>query len=204
MYLLRPIHWYYSRADLIWPVGPFNIFFKCYTIHAVIVQHQYIQKTTIGWPLLVKMICPKIRIKPIRIGFRGTETMISNMQERMYITPTHLPGWFPANHKTSMVFSLPRLQAAWRWSVVDWAGAYGSTFLACHPLSTILGRMLCCSAWLNSKRKWSYEARGLHLWNPKMDGNKWFFGQQFLIICKKIYACFFFASLKDFQAPGEA
>ncbi len=24
MSLLRPIDWYHSRADLIWPVGPFN------------------------------------------------------------------------------------------------------------------------------------------------------------------------------------
>jgi hypothetical protein len=29
-----------------------------------------------------------------------------------------IPRWFPASHKTTMVFSLPRIQAAW-WSVVD-------------------------------------------------------------------------------------
>ncbi len=26
MSLLKPIHWYHSWADLIWPVGPFKVF----------------------------------------------------------------------------------------------------------------------------------------------------------------------------------
>ncbi len=28
MSLLRPIHWYHSRADPIWPVGPFKSLFS--------------------------------------------------------------------------------------------------------------------------------------------------------------------------------
>jgi hypothetical protein len=94
-----------------------------------------------------------------------------------------IPRWFPANHRTIMDFSLPRIQAAW-WSVVDWAGAYGFTFCPVIHFQPFLDGCFVV------EHDWTVEKlvlRGpeLYWWNLKMDGNKWFCGQHFYINCRK-------------------
>jgi hypothetical protein len=51
MSLLRPIHWYHSRADLIWPVGPFNhCFLKLVTstiLYCEVIDSSYLRTLSI-------------------------------------------------------------------------------------------------------------------------------------------------------------
>ncbi len=37
---IRPIHWYHSRADLIWPIGPFKYFFLYFFYFTCIIYNR--------------------------------------------------------------------------------------------------------------------------------------------------------------------